>query len=385
MISQRKITVTNKVYLEALDDYEYCSVKKVLFPIFEKVCCDNGMDEDFFKGKKVAVKPNLLSKSAVERCVTTHPSYTRAACEYFASLGADVVVCDSPGGIYNKGTFFAIVKETGTKEAAEQGGGKINDDFGFELCSNKDYSLYSFNIINPLYEADVVVNLARLKTHALCEMTAAVKNMFGSIPGLQKAEQHARFPKKDSFADMLCDLCLINAPQINIVDAVVCMEGNGPSGGTLRKMGAVFASADPFSLDLACSHVMGYGKDEVGTVKASRKRKLCADTVEELEIVGDDINKYICKFKRPDAAAGGIVKQIPSIFGGKLRDALERKPVVNNKKCVGCGICRNNCPVDAITINSKKAKIDKTKCIRCYCCQEFCPKEAISARNIFGA
>ena len=174
MISQRKITVTNKVYLEALDDYEYCSVKKVLFPIFEKVCCDNGMDEDFFKGKKVAVKPNLLSKSAVERCVTTHPSYTRAACEYFASLGADVVVCDSPGGIYNKGTFFAIVKETGTKEAAEQGGGKINDDFGFELCSNKDYSLYSFNIINPLYEADVVVNLARLKTHALCELSAAV-------------------------------------------------------------------------------------------------------------------------------------------------------------------------------------------------------------------
>jgi len=385
MITQRKITHTNKVYLEPLFDYEYERVKPVLYELLRKVCLDNGMDKAFFKGKKVVVKPNLLSKSAVERCVTTHPSYTQAACEYFAELGASVTVCDSPGGLYNKGAVFGIGKETGTKDAAEKAGAHFNDDFGYELCSNKEYSLYSFNIIKPLYEADVVVNLARLKTHALCEMTAAVKNLFGSIPGLQKAEQHARFPKKADFANMLCDLCLINAPQINVVDAVVCMEGNGPSGGTLRKMGAVFASADPFNLDLACSYVMGYGKDEVGTVKAARQRGLCKDDAGELEIEGDSIEKYVCKFKRPDASAGGIVKQIPSIFGGRLRDALERKPTVTNKKCVGCGICKNNCPVDAIEIKNKKAVIDKTKCIRCYCCQEFCPKEAIAARNIFGA
>ncbi len=384
-MNTKKINLTNKVYIEALDSYEYENVKAVLFPILQKVCLDNGMDKDFFKGKNVAVKPNLLSKSAVERCVTTHPSYTRAACEYFTLLGASVVVCDSPGGLYNKGTFFAIGRETGTMEAAQKGGAVYNDDFGFELCSDRESSVYSFNIINPLRNADVIVNLARLKTHALCEMTAAVKNMFGSIPGLQKAEQHARFPKKDAFADMLCDLCLITAPQINVVDGVVCMEGNGPSGGTLRKMGAVFASANPFCLDLVCSHVMGYGADEVGTVKASRKRQLCPDSVGGVEIDGEDYGKYTCRFKRPDASAGGIVKQIPSIFGGRLRDALERKPVVSNKKCVGCGICKNNCPVDAITVKDGKAKIDKTKCIRCYCCQEFCPKEAIAARNIFGA
>lgn len=385
MISDRNTVNTNKIYLEPLSDYEYENVKPVLFELIEKVCRDNSFDKDFFKGKKVAVKPNLLSKSAAVRCVTTHPSFIRAACEYFVSLGADVTVCDSPGGLYNRGTFSAIAKETGTFDAAKLAGAKVNDDFGFELYSDREHSLYSFNIIKPLYEADVVVNLARLKTHALCEMTAAVKNMFGSVPGLQKAEQHARFPKKDDFANMLCDLCLINAPQINIVDAVVCMEGNGPSGGTLRKMGAVFAGANPFSLDLACSHVIGYAKDQVGTVKASRKRGLCADSVKELDIISDDLDKYVCRFKRPDATAGGIVKQIPSVFGGRLRDALERKPVVKSKKCVGCGICKNNCPVDAITIHNKKATIDKTKCIRCYCCQEFCPKEAIAARNIFGA
>lgn len=381
---EHKITFTDKVYLESLDDYEYENVKSVVFPMFDKVLCDNGWGKDFFEGKNVAVKPNLLHKTGVEKCVTTHPSYTRAACEYFTSLGASVIVCDSPGGLYNKALVEGVAKETGTLEAAKLGGGVFNEDYGFEMRSDHEYSKYSFNIINPLVKADVIVNLARLKTHALCEMTAAVKNMFGSIPGLQKAEQHARFPSKDSFASMICDVCLINSPQINLVDCVICMEGNGPSGGTLRKMGAVAVSANPFAVDLLCCHMMGYGYDEVGTIKSAVSRGLCPDSVEKLEIIGDDYKKYVCKFKRPDSTAGGLVKQIPSVFGGRLRDALERKPVINKKKCIGCGICKNNCPVDAIVIKDKKAQIDKTKCIKCYCCQEFCPKIAVKARNIFG-
>lgn len=381
---EHKIIFTDRVYLENLDDYEYDNVKNTVFPMFDKVLCDNGWDKSFFDGKKVAVKPNLLHKTGVEKCVTTHPSYTRAACEYFTGLGASVVVCDSPGGLYNKGLVEGVARETGTLEATNLGGGNFNEDYGFVMRSNHEYSKYSFNIINPLVEADVIVNLARLKTHALCEMTATVKNMFGSIPGLQKAEQHARFPSKDSFASMICDVCLINSPQINLVDMVVCMEGNGPSGGTLRKVGAVAASANPFAVDLLCCNIMGYGYDEVGTIKSAISRELCPDSAEKLDVLGDDYKKYVCKFKRPDSTAGGIVKQIPSVFGGKLRDALERKPVINKKKCVGCGICKNNCPVDAITIENKKAKIDKTKCIKCYCCQEFCPKLAVAAKNILG-
>ena len=381
---EHKIIFTDKVYLENLEDYEYENVKSVVFPLFDKVIFDNGWEKNFFEGKNVAVKPNLLHKTGVEKCVTTHPSYTRAACEYFTSLGASVVVCDSPGGLYNKSLVEGVAKETGTLEAAKLGGGEFNEDYGFEMRSNHEYSKYSFNIINPLVKADVIVNLARLKTHALCEMTAAVKNMFGSIPGLQKAEQHARFPSKDSFASMICDVCLINSPQINLVDMVVCMEGNGPSGGTLRKVGAVAVSANPFAVDLLCSHIMGYETKEVGTIKSAISRNLCPQSVEMLEVIGDDYKKYVCRFKRPDSAAGGIVKQIPSIFGGRVRDALERKPVIKKSLCVGCGICKNNCPVDAITIKDKKAKIDKTKCIKCYCCQEFCPKLAVKAKNIFG-
>lgn len=378
---ERKIKHTDRVYLSALESYDYDRVKEVLFPLFENVINDNGFDKSYFGGKRVTVKPNLLAKVEVEKCVTSHPSFVKAACEYFVSLGASVTVADSPGGIYNKASFHGICTQTGMYDAAKDTGAVINEDFGHEMKSDHEVSKFSFNIINPIANADVVVNLARLKTHALCEMTAAVKNMFGAIPGLQKAEQHARFPERIRFADMLCDLCEITAPQINIVDAVICMEGNGPSGGTLKKVGAVIASCDPFSADVLGSYIMGYEPCDVGTVECAVKRGLCPENAAELCIIGEDKEKYKSKFIRPDSRAGGIVKQIPTIFGGKLRVALEPRPVVKKSICVGCGICAKNCPVDAIEIKDKKAFIDKTKCIKCYCCQEFCPKEAVKAKS----
>jgi len=382
---QKKITKTNKVYLSALGEYDLDKVRAVLYPMLDGVIADNGWTKEEFSGKNVTVKPNLLSKSNVDKCVTTHPSYTKAACEYFAALGAKVTVADSPGGTYNKITFTSIARETGTLDAAISSGAVLNENFGYKLTSDHSVSKFNFNIIDPLCSADVVVNLCRLKTHALCEMTAAVKNMFGSIPGLQKAEQHARFPSSESFADMLCDLCLITAPCINVVDAVMCMEGNGPSGGTLRKVGAVMASADPFSLDLLSSHIMGYKPQEVGTVDCAVRRGLCPAKVSGLCIVGEDAEKFACKFVRPDSKAGGIVKQIPSIFGGRLRTALEPRPVVTKSMCVGCGICAKNCPVHTITIDDKhKAHINKSHCIKCYCCQEFCPQKAIRAKILAG-
>ena len=149
-MTKRKITFTDKVYFEKLESYEYPAVKQVVFPIFDKVICDNGWDRSFFEGKNVAIKPNLLHKTTAEKCVTTHPSYTRAACEYFTSLGADVVVCDSPGGVYNKALVEGIARETGTLDATKSGGGRFNDDYGFELCSDHEYSKYSFNIINDI-------------------------------------------------------------------------------------------------------------------------------------------------------------------------------------------------------------------------------------------
>ena len=376
-------TDINRVYVSALDCYENEKVQACLVPLLENMLNDNGIDKAALSGKKVVLKPNLLAKREADAGITAHPSFVAAAGKFFVELGAEVIIADSPGGVYNVPALEGIYKVTGMNDAAEKSGAVTNKDTDFVSVHEPEVSALKFNIIKPINDADLVVNLARLKTHALCEVSLAVKNMFGTIPGLQKAEQHARFPKRIDFAEMLCGLCLVTAPQINIIDGVCGMEGNGPAGGTLKKVGVVVASANPFSADIVAAKIMGYNENEVGTIECAAKRGLCPESIDGLELIGEDYTKYVSSFKRPDATAGGLLKQLPHLFGGKLQKFLEPRPVVNKKKCIGCGECMRNCPVSTIKITDKKATIEPKACIKCYCCQEFCPVKAIKVKSNF--
>lgn len=379
-------TNIHKVYVRALDSYDPQQVEQTLTPLLDGMLADNGIEKSTLSGKTVVLKPNLVAKRAPDAGITTHPSFVAACGRYFTALGARTVIADSPGGIYNLPAMEGIYTETGMRAAADASGAELNKDMSFESVRREELSVHSFHLLTPLVKADLVVNLCRLKTHALCEISAAVKNLFGSIPGLQKAEQHARFPARLDFADMLCDLCLINAPQLNITDGVVGMEGNGPTGGTLKKVGVVLASANPFASDLAAAYIMGYAPDEVGTVVCAVKRGLCPKTVEELDIDGEAPDRFKSRFRHPDAGAGGLLKQLPTIFGGGLQHLLEPRPTVDKRKCIGCGACMRSCPVHTITLTDCKAHIDPKKCIKCYCCQEFCPAGAIKVKRfvLFG-
>ena len=146
---------------------------------------------------------------------------------------------------------------------------------------------------------------------------------------------------------------------------------------------AALASVNPFASDLAAAHLMGYEPEEVGTVKAAVKRGLCPKTVAELTLDGEPLEHFKSRFRRPDASAGGFVKQIPTIFGGTLQQLLAPRPRVNRAKCIGCGACMRNCPASTIEMTDKKAHIKPKACIKCYCCQEFCPAEAVEIKKLF--
>ncbi len=374
----------SKVFTSACAEYDYDLIKEIVYDHFDNIIKEHYADFDFRK-KKVALKPNLLAKRSPDAGITTHPHFVRAAAVYFLEKGANVVICDSPGGVYNTAAMTGIYNVCMMKSAADESGASLNFDMAHTEMYNKDGELSkSFSIINPLANADFIVNLCRLKTHALCNMSAAVKNMYGSIPGLMKAEQHARFPAQKDFSRYLIDLCCTVAPSISVIDAVVAMEGNGPAGGTLKKVGLVMSSANPFVLDLVASRIMGYDIDDVLTVKNSALRGLCPEKHEDVTVVGVSVDEYVSDFKRPDSSAGGLIKQMPNLFGGRLRKWLEPKPVIKTKKCVGCGECAKCCPRETINIVDKKAVIKYDKCIRCYCCQELCPMKAVEIkRNIF--
>ena len=371
---KREINFTDKAYLYSCKTYRQQEVTTVLNTLFDKICADNNFTD--FQGKKVVLKPNLLAKRAPDMGVTTQPSFVIAASEYFSQKGAEVIIADSPGGVYHPTLLKSLYKVCRMDEAPLA---QLNFNVESETVKLEDKE---FSIIKPLVEADIIVNLARMKTHTLCDMTAAVKNLFGSIPGLTKAEYHAKYPNKKVFSEMLVDLCLANAPQINIIDGVIGMEGEGPANGSPVKTGVIIGSANPFAADCLCAELMGFNEDEVDTVRISRERGLCP-SVKDLKVEGEEVSVHQFKFKRPKGSKNtiGLIKILPKFLKKKFEKKVPH-PFILQEKCIGCGECARCCPAETITIAEGKAIINYEKCIKCFCCQELCPQKAVVIKKL---
>lgn len=348
-----------------------------------------GITRDMVEKKTVVIKPNLVMNKPPEFAATTHPSVLSAAARVLKSLGAkSITVAESPGGPYTEGTIKAHFNGCGITKACEAEGIDLYTKASWRQMSNKDnVKCKSFDIIDPFSEAEVIVNICKLKTHSLTKMSAGVKNLFGTVPGVEKFELHARFPKQEDFVEMICDLCETLSKRsklITICDGIIGMEGNGPTGGTPKDYGVLLTSLSPYSLDLACESILSF-EGTVPLLNAARARGLCPESVMDINVFGDSIDKCrVTDVILPDTQKFNILRQLPDLFGGRLAKMFEPKPAINKKTCIGCGVCARSCPQKTIVIKNKKAKINYKSCIRCYCCQELCPINSVSIKqNIF--
>ena len=328
-------------------------------------------------GMTIAIKTNLVSRMSPESAAVTHPEAVAALTRMLVSRGAHVIVGDSPGGPYTATWVHSVYHGAGIA-AVERAGGELNEDFETEeVRFPEGKTAKSFSYTSWLKKADAIIDFAKLKTHGMAGMTCAVKNFFGSIPGTRKPEMHYLYPNTPDFCSMLVDLALYNAPRLTIVDAVDCMEGNGPTQGEPRHMGAILAADTPFNADLVCAHLIGMEAADAPTVAESISRGLCPADWHDLAISGDPDEFALPDFKR--LPVGGKIDfrtRIP-IVSAFMRRGFGTGPKVDKAKCVGCGKCAEVCPAKAAHVVNGKAQIDAKKCIRCFCCQEFCPKGAV--------
>jgi len=341
-----------------------------------------GFDTESLHGKKVVIKPNLVMRASPDKCATTHPAVVEAAASILCDAGAEVTIAESPGGIFSEKVLEGLYKTCGIAEIAERLPIRLNYDTGFEVL-HADYTDTSkvYNILKPIYEADCIINISKLKTHTFMMMSAAVKNLFGSIPGVQKFEMHARFSTERDFAEYINDLTYAlcrEKTSFHIVDAVRGMQGNGPTGGFPLDIGAIISGCDPFTLDTACADILGLTGNVIMQT-AAQEKGLCPKDASELEIIGDALSSIRVKdYTRPDTLRGKKFTMIPEF--------LKPRPQVNEKICVGCGECAANCPVKTIEMvknkaGKKKAHINPGHCIKCYCCQELCHFNAVNIKK----
>lgn len=340
-----------------------------------------GIGASFFAGKKVAIKPNLVIKKSPDRAATVHPAVLEGLLKVLSGLGVSPVIAESPGGVYSAARLDGIYRVCGISDVAEKYGAVLNSDTGARRLDADGKLVKSFNVISPIADADVVIDLCKLKAHSLTTMSAAVKNFFGVIPGIEKFEMHAAYPDYDDFNRMLCDLCEMICRKkkvIAITDAIVGMEGNGPTAGDPRAIGYLMTSLDPFASDLVSERILGF-EGKVPTVREAISRGLCPESADGVEIVGD-VPATVEGFAFPDTKKEGAAGLLTFFSQGAVGKLFMPRPKITFA-CRGCGECVRSCPQKTISLDGEKAEINYGKCIRCFCCQELCPFEAIKIKR----
>lgn len=333
-------------------------------------------------GMRVGIKANLVSFMKPEEAATTHPVILAELVKLLREKGAEVVVGDSPGGLYTAAYVKNVYRVTGMYEV-EKAGAVLNEDFSQKSADYPDAAVaHSFQYTAWLDGCDCIIDFCKLKSHGMMGMTAAAKNMFGVIPGTLKPEYHCKYPDPRDFARMIVDLDEYFKPVLSIVDGVVGMEGNGPTAGKPRHIGVVAASKSPHALDLVCAGIIGLRREDVPTLEAAYERGLIPAGREDLDVIGDVEGLALTDFDnihtKNDLLFQNVFKgKLGELFGKLVQVCLSSRPNVNKEECVGCGKCGSICPASAITMKNGLPVIDRKKCIRCFCCQEFCPKGAM--------
>ena len=243
-------------------------------------------------------------------------------------------------------------------------------------------------ILEALKKADIIFNLCKLKTHGFTGLSNAVKNMFGAIPGLLKAEYHGKFQSLTNFNECLFDIQDFFKDKLlfHISDAIIGMEGDGPTRGTPRKINAIILGQNPASVDVVGAKIMNVEPKSIPTITVAQKRGYLDENL-TFDVLGDKVEDFVIKDYKsimPNEYTP-FATSMPKFLQRPLSKWMSQRPIIKPKKCKGCSKCALHCPVKAIEMKDRKggkyAKVDYTKCIRCFCCQELCPFGVVKIKD----
>ncbi len=375
----RRCKMMCDVSIAACNSYEPSEIRDALEKILEPL----GGLSWVKAGMRIAIKANLVSMMKPDAAATTHPALLCELVRMLMERGATPIIGDSPGGLYTAPVVNRIYAATGMKQV-EAIGAILNDDYSIAEASFPSATVaHSFTYTSYLDRADAIINFCKLKTHGMMGMSAAVKNMFGVVPGTFKPEYHFRFPAHEDFAAMLVDLntYFSKKTRLCIVDAVVGMEGNGPTQGKPRKIGALLASKSPHSLDLLCAALIGLTPKDVPTLKVAQDQGRIPSDVEALSIVGEWKSLCIRDFDTVEVRRSLQFEGAGKFAAMFVKEALRAEPRPLRSLCIGCKKCAEVCPAHVITMKKGLPVIDRKHCITCFCCQEFCPVGAMKVHR----
>ena len=371
-----------RVSIVRADDYDLARLVPAIQRSIELI---GGLETIIKPGDRVFVKINHLPPpSPPERGIVTHRVFAEAVLELLKKAGAEITVGDeietAPVDGFSTSGFRQMCQRAGVR--------LINlREEGFVARECNGLLLKEIYLSRAALEADVIVNLPKLKTHSLTVFTGGIKNMYGTIPGSLRRKLHGEYPDSEDFSRMLTDIFSVIRPQLTLMDGIVAMQGEGPSAGSIRKLGVILASRDAVAVDSVATEIIGMDPMDIATTRYAHERGLGVGSPDSIEVVGESIGSVATSdFRLPVSANRALLRKIPAPLSRFAVGQLSVRPKVVEQQCTACAECVRACPTGAITIHDKTAIIDRTICIECMCCHEVCRFNAIViGRTVIGS
>ncbi|WP_458789379.1 DUF362 domain-containing protein [Adonisia turfae] len=254
-------------------------------------------------GQRVLLKPNLLTGARPTKECTTRAELVYCVAKLVQEVGGQPFLGDSPAF----GSAYGVAKANGLLQWAKKLDLPIVELHGKRYQLQQEGNFDNLLLSKEAMEADVVINLPKVKSHVQLTLTLGVKNLFGCVPGKMKAWWHMESGKDcQKFAQMLVETAQAIDPNLTILDGIIGHEGNGPSGGEPRRLGVLGASQNVYALDRAMVDVLQIKPSQVPTVAASQRLGLCPTNIDF--VLQSPAELYIDNWQLPE-------KLMPIDFG----------------------------------------------------------------------
>jgi uncharacterized protein (DUF362 family) len=227
-----------------------------------------GITQQQIQGKSILLKPNLVEPHLGLGHINTHPLVVHAAIESFLHLGAkSIAVAEGSGHIRD---IYQLLEEAEFLDILSADKVPFVDLNTAEVTTVKNRSRYTklkeFVVPKIILEKDIIVSMAKMKTHHWAGATLAMKNMFGILPGL-----YYGWPKNvlhfAGIHESIADINTAIRADLAIVDGVVGMEGDGPIMGEPVESNVMVMGRNLAAVDATCARVMGLNPQKIKYMK----------------------------------------------------------------------------------------------------------------------
>lgn len=276
------------IYSQEMVDQAISNLLKFLGGIGNYVKPDN----------RVLLKPNLLGASHADDPTATHHTVMRSLIRQIQSVGGKPFIGDSPAF----GNVTTVARKSGLMKVAEELGVPITDwTGGVRVSAPESYSLRTYKLGREVVEADVVINVPKLKVHQQMQLTGAIKNNFGCVPGKRKARLHfSRGQDRITFGKMLIEYSQLIKPALTVIDAITAMHKMGPRYGDPYPLGVVTGGLDVVALDRVHAELIGLPDAQFDLMNAARELGVGETDLEKIEILGERLSEVrVSDFRFP--------------------------------------------------------------------------------------